>query len=134
MEIYSEEVMKHFRDPKNLGEMKNPDGVGTVGNPRCGDVMKLYIKVDRRKNPRGQKEEYIKDIKFQTLGCGAAIACSSMTTEITKGMSLKEALKVSNKQVNEALGKLPANKYHCSILAEQAIKAAIEDYKANKTN
>ena len=128
MEIYSDEVMKHFKNPKNLGEIKDADGVGTVGNPRCGDVMKLYIKVDR--NPKGK--EYIKNIKFQTLGCGAAIAASSMTTEMAKGKTLDDALKLSNDQINEALGKLPAAKYHCSILAEQAIKSAIENYRNKK--
>lgn len=127
--IYSKEVMKHFKNPKNLGEMKKPDGVGTVGNPRCGDVMKLYIKVGKRITDNGERIKYIKEVKFQTLGCGAAIACSSMTTELIKGKSLDDALKISNKKVNEALGNLPENKYHCSILAEQAIKAAILNYQ-----
>ena len=127
--IYSEEVMKHFKHPKNLGEIKNADGVGTVGNPRCGDVMKLYIKVGERTTDNGKRNKYIKDVKFQTLGCGAAIACSSMTTQLVKGKSLDEALKISNEKVNEALGELPKSKYHCSILAEQAIKSAINDYQ-----
>jgi len=130
--IYSKEVMRHFKSPKNLGEIKKPDGVGTVGNPRCGDVMKLYIQVEVRDN-LGKKEEYVKDIKFQTLGCGAAIACSSMTTELVKGKSLTEALKISNKKITAALGELPPAKYHCSILSEEAIKEAIKDY-LNKKN
>jgi len=131
--IYSKEVMKHFKSPKNLGEIKKPDGVGTVGNPRCGDVMKLYIKVGRREE-QGRSEEYIKEIKFQTLGCGAAIACSSMTTELVKGKSLAEALKISNKKIAEALGELPPVKYHCSILSEEAIKAAVENYLGKKND
>ncbi len=121
--MYSEKVMDHFNNPRNVGVMENPDGVGTVGNPVCGDVMKLYIKV---------KDERIVDAKFQTFGCGAAIATSSMVTEIVKGKTIKEALKISNKTVAEALDGLPPVKMHCSVLAEEALKAAINDYFSQK--
>lgn len=126
--IYSKEVMDHFKSPRNMGELKKANGIGTVGNPKCGDVMKLYIIVESRKTKDGGAEDYISDIKFQTLGCGAAIACSSVTTELVKGKSIKEALKITNKNVADTLGNLPKEKFHCSILAEQAIKSAIEDY------
>jgi nitrogen fixation NifU-like protein len=116
---YSEKVMEHFKNPRNVGEMENPDGVGRVGNPVCGDVMELYIKV---------KDGTIVDAKFKTFGCAAAIATSSMVTEMVKGKSIKEALKISNKAVVEALDGLPAAKVHCSVLAEDVLKAAIEDY------
>jgi nitrogen fixation NifU-like protein len=116
---YSEKVMEHFKNPRNVGEMENPDGVGRVGNPVCGDVMELYIKV---------KDGIIVDAKFKTFGCGAAIATSSMVTEIVKGKSIEEALKISNKAVAEALDGLPPVKMHCSVLAEDALKSAIEDY------
>jgi len=112
--------MEHFRKPKNLGEIKDADGVGTVGNPNCGDVMKIYIKV---------KDNKIVDIKFQTLGCGAAIASSSIATELAKGKSLDEALKISSKQIAKEMGKFPPAKYHCSILAEEGIRSAINDYR-----
>ncbi len=118
--MYSEKVMEHFRHPRNVGEMENPDGTGRVGNPVCGDIMELYIKV---------QDGVIVDAKFQTFGCGAAIATSSMVTELVKGKTLEEALKISNKTVAEALGGLPANKLHCSVLAEEALQAAIEDYR-----
>ena len=117
--LYSEKVMEHFKNPRNVGEIENPDGVGHVGNPVCGDIMELYIKV---------KDGIIIDAKFKTFGCGAAIATSSMITEIVKGKSLKEALKISNKTVAEALDGLPAVKMHCSVLAEDALKSAVEDY------
>jgi nitrogen fixation NifU-like protein len=120
--LYSEKVMDHFKNPRNVGEMENPDGVGRVGNPICGDVMELYIKV---------KDGIIVDAKFKTFGCGAAIATSSMVTEIVKGKSIKEALKISNKAVVEALDGLPPAKMHCSVLAEDALKSAIEDYRKN---
>jgi nitrogen fixation NifU-like protein len=116
---YNEKVMDHFKNPRNVGEIENPDGVGHVGNPVCGDIMELYIKV---------KDGIIVDAKFKTFGCGAAIATSSMITEIVKGKSLKEALRISNKTVAEALDGLPAVKMHCSVLAEDALKSAIEDY------
>jgi len=117
---YSEKVMDHFRNPRNVGVMENPSGVGKVGNPVCGDVMELFIKVEN---------DIITDAKFRTFGCGAAIATSSMVTELVKGKSLEEALKISNKAVAEALGGLPPIKMHCSVLAEEALKAAIDDYR-----
>ncbi len=117
--LYSKKVMEHFKNPRNVGEMENPDGVGHVGNPVCGDIMELYIKV---------KDGIIVDAKFKTFGCGAAIATSSMVTEIVKGKSIKKALKISNKTVVEALDGLPAVKMHCSVLAEDALRSAIEDY------
>lgn len=121
--MYSEKVMDHFRNPRNMGEMENPDGVGKVGNPVCGDMMELYIKVEN---------DVITDVKFMTFGCGAAIATSSMVTELVKGKTLDEALKISNATVAEALDGLPPVKMHCSVLAEDALKAAIEDYKTKK--
>ena len=120
--MYSEKVMEHFRNPRNVGEMENPDGVGHVGNPVCGDIMELYIRV---------KSGIIVDAKFKTFGCGAAIATSSMVTEMVKGKSIEEALKISNKAVAEALDGLPPVKMHCSVLAEEALKSAIEDYINN---
>lgn len=123
MEAYSEKVMDHFMNPRNVGTIDNPDGVGEVGNPVCGDIMRMYIKV---------KDNKIIDIKFQTFGCGAAVATSSMVTEMVKGKTLEEALKTTNKEVAEALDGLPAIKMHCSNLAEQGIKAAIDDYKKKK--
>ncbi len=119
--LYSEKVMEHFRNPRNVGEMENPDGIGRVGNPICGDVMELYIKI---------KDGIIVDAKFKTFGCGAAIATSSMVTEMVKGKGIEEALKISNKAVAEALDGLPAAKMHCSSLGEEALKSAIADYKA----
>ena len=118
--MYSEKVMDHFRTPRNMGEMENPDGVGKVGNPVCGDMMELYIKVEN---------DVITDVKFMTFGCGAAIATSSMVTELVKGKTLDEALKISNATVAEALDGLPPVKMHCSVLAEDALKGAIEDYR-----
>lgn len=118
-EPYSEKVLEHFRNPRNVGEMENPDGIGHVGNPVCGDVMELYIRV---------KDGIITDAKFKTFGCAAALATSSMITEMVKGRRVEEALEVSNKAVAEALGGLPPVKMHCSVLAEQALKSAIEDY------
>jgi nitrogen fixation NifU-like protein len=117
--LYSPKVMDHFKNPRNIGAIENPDGVGHVGNPVCGDVMELYIKVDNN---------IITDVKFKTFGCGAAIATSSMATEMVKGKSIEEALEISNKAVAEALDGLPPIKMHCSVLAEEAIKSAIEDY------
>ncbi|MGD0795943.1 MAG: Fe-S cluster assembly scaffold protein NifU [Dehalococcoidales bacterium] len=118
--MYSEKVMEHFKNPRNVGEMENPDGIGHVGNPVCGDIMELYIKV---------KDNIITDAKFKTFGCGAAIATSSMVTELVKGKNIDEALKISNHAVAEALGGLPPIKMHCSVLAEEALKSAIEDYQ-----
>ena len=120
--LYSERVMEHFRNPRNVGEIENPDGVGHVGNPVCGDIMELYIQV---------KDGTIVDAKFKTFGCGAAIATSSMVTEMVKGKSIEEALKISNKAVAEALDGLPPIKMHCSALAEEALKSAIENYLNN---
>ncbi|MDP8235947.1 MAG: Fe-S cluster assembly scaffold protein NifU [Candidatus Erginobacter occultus] len=117
---YSEKVMDHFHHPRNVGKIENPDGVGTVGNPVCGDVMKLYIKV---------ADDRIADARFQTFGCGAAIATSSMVTELAKGKTLDEAIAISNKEVASALDGLPPAKMHCSMLGEEALKAAIDDYR-----
>jgi len=118
--VYSEKVMEHFRNPRNVGEIENADGVGKVGNPVCGDIMELSLEVE---------DGVIKDAKFRTFGCGAAIATSSMVTELVKGKTIDEALEVSNKAVAEALGGLPPVKMHCSVLAEQALRSAIEDYR-----
>lgn len=130
-QMYSEAVFEHFRNPRNMGEMGNPDGVATVGNPVCGDIMRMYIKVGKRKR-RLKFENFIKDIKFQTLGCAAAIATSSVMTTLAKGKSLKEAEKISNQDVVRALGGLPGMKKHCSVLAAEAIGKAIEDYRKRK--
>ena len=111
--------MDHFRNPRNIGEMKDADGIGEVGNAKCGDIMRMYIKV---------KNNIITDVKFMTFGCGSAIATSSIATEMIKGKSIDEALDLSNKAVVEALGGLPAHKVHCSVLAEDAVKAAVKDY------
>ena len=120
---YSEKVMDHFANPRNVGELLDANGVGEVGNPKCGDIMKMYLKI---------KDGLIEDVKFKTFGCGAAVATSSMATELIKGKTIEEALKVSNKAVMEALDGLPPVKVHCSVLAEQAIKAAISDYYTRK--
>ncbi len=123
MEEYSQKVMDHFMNPRNVGSIENPDGVGEVGNPRCGDIMRIYLKIEN---------DVITDIKFQTFGCGAAVATSSMITEMVKGKNIKEALKISNQNVAEALGGLPPVKMHCSNLAAQALKAAIDNYLKNE--
>lgn len=117
--LYSEKVMDHFASPRNVGEMENPDGVGEVGNAKCGDIMKMYIKVE---------DGVISDVKFKTFGCGAAVATSSIATEMIKGKTIDDALKLTNKAVVEALEGLPPAKLHCSVLAEQAMKSAISDY------
>ena len=117
---YTEQVMDHFMNPRNMGEMEDPSGVGTVGNAKCGDIMRIYIKVE---------DDVITDVKFKTFGCGAAIATSSKATEIVKGMRLEDAEKVTNQMVMEALGGLPPVKIHCSVLAEEALHAAIQDYR-----
>ena len=122
--LYSEKVMDHFQHPRNVGKIEDADGIGEVGNAKCGDIMKMYIKVD--------ENEIITDVKFNTFGCGSAIATSSMATEMIKGKSIKEALEISNKAVVEALDGLPTNKIHCSVLAEEAVKAAVEDYYKKK--
>lgn len=118
--MYSEKVMEHFENPRNVGEIPNASGSGTVGNAKCGDIMKMDIQVE---------EGVIKDVKFKTFGCCAAVATSSMATEMVKGKTIKEALELTNKQVAEALDGLPPVKMHCSLLAEQAIHAAVEDYQ-----
>ena len=117
--LYSEKVMDHFRNPRNLGKMDDADVIGEVGNAKCGDIMKMYIKV---------KDGIIEDVKFNTFGCGSAIASSSMATEMIKGKSIDDALELSNKAVVEALDGLPTHKIHCSVLAEEAVKAAVKDY------
>ena len=123
-QFYSKKVLEHVRHPRNMGEIKNPDGIATVGNPVCGDIMRLYIKVEKKKS-----REYLKDIKFQTLGCGAAIATSSMITTMVKGKPLSEAERITNQAIAEALGGLPKNKLHCSVLAAEALEKAIADYR-----
>ena len=117
--LYSEKVMDHFTNPRNVGEIENADGIGEVGNVKCGDIMKIYIKVENN---------IIVDVKFKTFGCGSAIASSSMATEMIKGRSIDEALELTNKAVVEALDGLPSHKVHCSVLAEEAVKAAVRDY------
>lgn len=119
MSVYSETVMDHFRNPRNVGEIADADGVGEVGNAKCGDIMKIYLKIE---------DGIIKDVKFNTFGCGSAIASSSMATEMIKGKPVEEALALTNKAVVEALDGLPAQKIHCSVLAEEAVKAALKDY------
>ena len=119
MALYSEKVMDHFRNPRNVGVIENADGIGEVGNARCGDIMKFYIKVD---------DGIISDIKFETFGCGSAIASASMATELIKGQPVEKALELTNRAVVEALDGLPAHKIHCSVLAEEVIKAALKDY------
>ncbi|MBR0189606.1 MAG: Fe-S cluster assembly scaffold protein NifU [Clostridia bacterium] len=121
--MYNEKVMEVFKNPKNVGEIENPDGIGTVGNEVCGDIMQISLRIEN---------DVITDAKFKTFGCAAAIATSSTATEMVKGMTVDEALKVTNKIVIEKLGGLPAQKIHCSVLAEEAIKTAIEDYRAKK--
>lgn len=118
--LYNEKVMDHFENPRNVGKIEGADGVGQVGNAACGDIMKLYLKIDDKK---------ITDAKFKTFGCGAAIATSSIMTEMIKGKTIEEAKKVSNKAVTEALDGLPKNKVHCSVLAEEAVEAALADYE-----
>lgn len=122
--MYSEKVMDHFRNPRNVGEIEDADGIGEVGNARCGDIMKMYLKIE---------DGVIVDVKFKTFGCGSAIASSSMATELIKGKTIEEAMEVTNKAVAEALDGLPPIKMHCSLLAEQAIKSALYDY-AKKNN
>lgn len=119
MALYSETVMDHFKHPRNVGVIEDASGVGEVGNAKCGDIMKIYLKIE---------DDIIKDVKFETFGCGSAIASSSMATEMIKGKPVEEALKLTNKAVAEALDGLPVHKLHCSVLAEEAIKAALKDY------
>ena len=121
MALYSDKVMDHFQHPRNVGKMDDADGIGEVGNAKCGDIMRMYIKVDH-------DTQTITDVKFNTFGCGSAIASSSMATEMIKGKPLDQALELTNKAVVEALDGLPAQKIHCSVLAEEAVRAAIRDY------
>ena len=124
MALYTDIVMDHFMHPRNVGEIPNADGVGEVGNAKCGDIMKMYLKIN---------DNVIEDVKFETFGCGSAIASSSMATELIKGKTIDEALAVTNKQVVDALGGLPAHKLHCSVLAEESIKSAVKDYYDRNT-
>jgi nitrogen fixation NifU-like protein len=121
--MYSEKVMDHFMNPRNVGEIENADGVGMVGNAKCGDIMKVFLKIE---------DNIIVDVKFKTFGCGAAIATSSMATELIKGKTVDEALELTNKAVADALDGLPPVKMHCSVLAEDAVKQAIEDYRSKQ--
>ena len=123
MALYSDKVMDHFQNPRNVGKIEDADGIGEVGNAKCGDIMRMYIKVE---------DNIITDVKFNTFGCGSAIATSSMATELIKGKSVDEALELSNKAVVEALDGLPAYKLHCSVLAEEAVRAAVKDYYDRK--
>ncbi len=125
MALYSEKVMDHFRNPRNVGVIEDADGVGEVGNAKCGDIMKMYLKIE---------DEIITDVKFETFGCGSAIASSSMATELIKGRPVSEAMKLTNKAVAEALDGLPDYKMHCSVLAEEAIQSALKDYEKKKAN
>ena len=120
MALYSEKVMDHFRNPRNVGVLEDANGVGTVGNAKCGDIMKMYLKIE---------DDIVKDVKFETFGCGSAIASSSMATELIKGKPVEEARQLTNKAVAEALDGLPDYKMHCSVLAEEAIQSALEDYQ-----
>lgn len=123
MALYSEKVMDHFRNPRNVGVIEDANGIGEVGNAKCGDIMKMYLKIE---------DEIIKDVKFETFGCGSAIASSSMATELIKGQPVSEAMKLTNKAVAEALDGLPDYKMHCSVLAEEAIRSALDDYRRRK--
>ena len=123
MALYSDKVMDHFLQPRNLGVIEDADGVGEVGNAKCGDIMKMYLKID---------DDIITDVKFETFGCASAIASSSMATELIKGQRVEDAMQLTNKAVAEALDGLPAYKMHCSVLAEEAIQAALEDYRQKK--
>ena len=123
MALYSEKVMDHFRNPRNVGVLEDANGIGEVGNAKCGDIMKMYLKIEN---------DIVQDVKFETFGCGSAIASSSMATELIKGQPLSEVRKLTNKAVAEALDGLPAYKMHCSVLAEEAIQSALEDYEKRK--
>lgn len=123
MALYSEKVMDHFRNPRNVGVLEDANGVGTVGNAKCGDIMKMYLKIE---------DDIVKDVKFETFGCGSAIASSSMATELIKGKPVEEARKLTNKAVAEALDGLPDYKMHCSVLAQEAIEAALKDYESKQ--
>ena len=123
MALYSEKVMDHFRNPRNVGILEDANGIGEVGNAKCGDIMKMYLKIE---------DDVVRDVKFETFGCGSAIASSSMATELIKGKPVSEAMKLTNKAVAEALDGLPAYKMHCSVLAEEAIQAALDDWRSRE--
>ncbi len=123
MALYSDKVMDHFRNPRNVGVIEDADGIGEVGNAKCGDIMKMYLKIEN---------DIVKDVKFETFGCGSAIASSSMATELIKGQPLSEVMKLTNQAVADALDGLPAYKMHCSVLAEEAVQAALEDYQKKR--
>ena len=123
MALYSEKVMDHFRNPRNVGVLEDANGIGEVGNAKCGDIMKMYLKIE---------DDVVKDVRFETFGCGSAIASSSMATELIKGKPVSEVMQLTNKAVAEALDGLPAYKMHCSVLAEEAIRSALEDYEKRK--
>ena len=125
MALYSEKVMDHFRNPRNVGVIEDANGIGEVGNAKCGDIMKMYLKIE---------DDIVKDVKFETFGCGSAIASSSMATEMIKGKPLSEVMQLTNKAVAEALDGLPDYKMHCSVLAEEAIRSAVEDYQKRKAD
>jgi nitrogen fixation NifU-like protein len=125
MALYSDKVMDHFRNPRNVGVLEDANGIGEVGNAKCGDIMKMYLKIE---------DDIIQDVKFETFGCGSAIASSSMATELIKGKPVSEAMQLTNKAVAEALDGLPAYKMHCSVLAEEAIQKALEDYHSRSEN
>ena len=125
MALYSDKVMDHFRNPRNVGVLEDANGIGEVGNAKCGDIMKMYLKIE---------DDIIQDVKFETFGCGSAIASSSMATELIKGQPVSEAMKLTNKAVAEALDGLPAYKMHCSVLAEEAIQKALDDYHSRSEN
>ena len=125
MALYSDKVMDHFRNPRNVGVLEDANGIGEVGNAKCGDIMKMYLKIE---------DDIIQDVKFETFGCGSAIASSSMATEMIKGKPVSEAMKLTNKAVTEALDGLPAYKMHCSVLAEEAIQKALDDYHSRSEN
>ncbi len=127
--MYTKQVLDHFKNPRNQGKIKNADAIGQKGNPACGDVMKIYLKVGKRKNKKGEKEEYIKDVKFETLGCAAAIAVSSILTEAARGKTLQEASQITRELILDDAGGLPPTKIHCSMLGIDALHAAIKDYK-----
>ena len=126
--MYSKTLMDHFQHPRNQGAIKKPDGLGQAGNPLCGDVMKIYLKIRNQKSEIRSKDDVIEDIKFETLGCGAAIANSSILTTMVKGKTIRQALKINRDDIAKALGGVPAPKLHCSMLATEAFKKAVEDY------
>lgn len=127
--MYTQKVISHFKHPHNQGKIKNADAIGEAGNPVCGDVMKIYLKINRKRTADGRRQDFIKEVKFQTLGCAAAIAVSSALTDLVKGKTIKEALKITKDQIVKNLGGLPAVKIHCSMLGVEALHEAIKNYK-----